>query len=260
MPRGHHTIGGYTGTVGTYTAGGRFDMRDALSLSRSFLWGNGFTQTGLILNVDASKTTSYPGSGSTWTDLSSSANNLTITGATYGSTGGGSFLFSSTSTYLYRATLTNTPSSNMTLCAWVNFTSSAAGQKLVMHSRSATDSDSEFSWEINSMKQTFWDYNLGYGFNTVSANTTFSTGIWYHIAFVKNGVNGTFYLNGISDGTATAAADKTYGTNDFAVGKDYRDNVLPFTGYLGELQIYNTSLTSTQIGNNFSYTRSRYGV
>ena len=36
--------------------------------------------SGLVLNLDASNASSYPGSGTTWTDLSSTANNGTLVG------------------------------------------------------------------------------------------------------------------------------------------------------------------------------------
>lgn len=38
---------------------------------------------GLVLCLDAGNTKSYPGSGTTWTDLSGQGNNGTITGAVY---------------------------------------------------------------------------------------------------------------------------------------------------------------------------------
>jgi hypothetical protein len=38
---------------------------------------------GLVLALDAGNSKSYPGSGTTWTDLSGQGNNGTITGAVY---------------------------------------------------------------------------------------------------------------------------------------------------------------------------------
>jgi len=37
----------------------------------------------LVCLLDAGNTNSYPGTGSTWTDLSGNGNNFTISGATY---------------------------------------------------------------------------------------------------------------------------------------------------------------------------------
>ena len=49
---------------------------------------------GLVLCLDAGNTKSYPGSGATWLDLSSNANNGTLTGSpTFNSANGGSLQF-----------------------------------------------------------------------------------------------------------------------------------------------------------------------
>ena len=46
-------------------------------------------QDGLVLNLDAGASTSYPGSGTTWTDLSGNGNDFTIdaSGFTHNSSG-----------------------------------------------------------------------------------------------------------------------------------------------------------------------------
>ena len=53
-------------------------------------------QSGLVLNLDASASTSYPGSGTNWTDLSLNGNNgtlLLVGGPTYSSISRGSIVF-----------------------------------------------------------------------------------------------------------------------------------------------------------------------
>ena len=48
----------------------------------------------LVLCLDAANSKSYPGSGTTWTDLSGNGNNATLTnGPTYSSANGGSIVF-----------------------------------------------------------------------------------------------------------------------------------------------------------------------
>ena len=53
----------------------------------------------LTLALDAANTKSYPGSGTTWTDLSGKGNNVTLTGATYNSSNSGVFVFDGTDDY-----------------------------------------------------------------------------------------------------------------------------------------------------------------
>ena len=56
---------------------------------------------GLVLALDAANTKSYPGSGTTWTDLSGRGNTGTLTnGPTYSSANGGSIVFDGTNDYV----------------------------------------------------------------------------------------------------------------------------------------------------------------
>lgn len=57
----------------------------------------------LVLNLDAGNSLSYPGTGTTWTDLSSSGNNATlVNGAGFSSADGGAITFDGTNdTVLY---------------------------------------------------------------------------------------------------------------------------------------------------------------
>jgi len=87
---------------------------------------------GLVLALDAGNTKSYPGSGSTWTDLSG-INNASLNGATFSSFGGGSIEFDGTNdyvdlggkTYIGSGEIeTGEANGNYTLEAWINVRSS----------------------------------------------------------------------------------------------------------------------------------------
>jgi len=56
--------------------------------------GPNISTSGLVLALDAANTKSYPGSGTTWTDMSGNNNNGTLTnGPTFNSANGGSIVF-----------------------------------------------------------------------------------------------------------------------------------------------------------------------
>jgi hypothetical protein len=56
---------------------------------------------GLILYLDAGNAASYPGSGTTWTDVSGNINTGTLTnGPTYSSANGGSIVFDGSNDYV----------------------------------------------------------------------------------------------------------------------------------------------------------------
>jgi hypothetical protein len=81
---------------------------DKMVLNRNY---EGIVTDGLVLNLDAGFTPSYPRSGTTWTDLSLSGNNGTlINGPTFNSENGGSIVFDGVDDY---ATTTKVP--NLTI-------------------------------------------------------------------------------------------------------------------------------------------------
>ena len=62
--------------------------------------GPDLVQNGLVLALDASDRNSYPGSGTTWRDMSGNSNNGTLTnGPTFNSANGGSIVFDGSDDY-----------------------------------------------------------------------------------------------------------------------------------------------------------------
>ena len=81
---------------------------------------------GLVMHLDAAATDSYPGSGTTWYDISGNSNHGTITGATYTSSYGlGSFNFGGSSSYYVQVPHSTSLNISSTLTAinWVYYRS-----------------------------------------------------------------------------------------------------------------------------------------
>ena len=75
---------------------------------------------GLVLALDAANIKSYPGSGTTWTDLSGIGNNGTLTnGPTYSSANGGSLVFNGTDNYVSLPANSINTNADLTLNYWV---------------------------------------------------------------------------------------------------------------------------------------------
>ena len=76
---------------------------------------------------------------------------------------------------------------------------------------------------------------------------------WTHLAFVRNGLSGSYYINGVLNSTQTAPNNVTYGTVNFTIGCDFRNiiygttNVRCFTGFIGSMTFLNTALSSSDI-------------
>jgi hypothetical protein len=78
--------------------------------------------SGLVLCLDAANPKSYPGSGTTWTDLSGNGNNGTlVNGPTYSSVNGGSIVFDGSNDYISTAYSIGTVSQQSISC-WISKT------------------------------------------------------------------------------------------------------------------------------------------
>lgn len=103
----------------------------------------------------------------------------------------------------------------------------------------STSSGSTLTFYINSIPQ-------------VSATANLATGKWYHIAFVKSGGVGRFYINGVSIGSGAVssvpnvAKRVTIGAGDEG-GPGYWVN-----GIIDEVSIYNRALSQSEINQLYS--------
>jgi len=147
----------------------------------------------------------------------------------------------------------NPASNQLSLSAWIK-TASTGNELLVSMGRSPSNFEGEWIWGISNGQLYFWDYQGSNGFPaTFTSTTSVNNGQWRHVAFVRNGLTGTFYVDGIPAGSMTAAKNVSYTNSDLVIGGDYRDYTnlgktdLFWTGQLDDLSISSTALTPAQI-------------
>jgi hypothetical protein len=227
---------------------------------------------GLVLCLDAANTRSYPGSGTTWTDLSGRGNNGTLTnGPTYSSANGGSIVFDGVNDYATVSDITgvtdfsNTNNYSVDFWVYVNSTqndtqngdndivekwSGPGGYPFVFRYVRATQ-------ELNCAA-----YN---GSSQNGLNIQISHSNWWNICGVFNWSNSllTVYGNGgNSIGSTTLNLTGTI-TNDSDLnlmrrgGATFNNYV---TGRLAALKIYNRALSASEVQQNFQALRGRFNI
>jgi len=126
-------------------------------------------------------------------------------------------------------------SGNFTIECWIYF-NSVAGQYTGIVSYA--DSSGWFGWQFqkygNQIGFEFISSNAAVG--TVYSSSTVTTGVWYHVAAVRNGSTITLYINGISQGTSTTSASYSSSSSFIRVGDD-RTLAYPLNAYVDELRI-----------------------
>lgn len=215
----------------------------------------------LILWLDAGQTASYPGTGTTWTDLSSNSNSPTLTNSPTFNTilGGGALTFNGTTNYAVKTTTNGFPSgaSPFTLSAWFYPTNSSSNQRVVAY---GTENTGQLvSIRINSggayiVSFAHWG---GVGYD-VSNGSTVNGNAWNNVVEVFDGTNDYMYINGTLVGTFTPSTLNISANSDFYIGK--RATGENFIGSVGQVMLYNRVLTADEISTNFNALRNRYGI
>jgi len=157
--------------------------------------------------------------------------------------------------YMYGSVINNvTLGSQFTVEMFINIDASMLNKNAFLFSlgRSTTTYINEAVLQLNQGKLYFWDYGTSsYGFSGPASTVQLQPGQTYHIAFVKNGTSGTYYVNGQPAGTITAAQNVIYSNRHIFLGLNHRDagsgGGYPYAGYMDEVRIWNTARTQAQI-------------
>jgi hypothetical protein len=210
--------------------------------------GSNLIVNGLVLHLDASNTASYPGSGTTWNDISGNNNNAALNSAVFTTTSGVSF-FNFSATF---ARTTFVKAASMTFSSWAK-TSDPANAMLFNAGNNFTGPDL-FFWS-NMLHWNVWDAgNSPFGFSTSNINTN-----WHNYTVVNNAVTNvaTLYFDGVQVGTAVYRSP-TYTTN-FYIGGAGNGGDWGWKGGIANFQVYNAVLTAAEVLQNYNALKSRFG-
>jgi len=220
----------------------------------------------LVINVDAADSSSYSGSGSTWTDLSQGGNNLTINGATYDSNGFFSFDGSNdTLTSSFNPSISS--NKEYTFEFWIKLSSSpsafqytqaiatdynASAPYVMMGIRGSSDSS-------HGGKLDHWERNTG---GTEVGNRyhgqTYFDDAWHNITYVADSTDLRMYV----DGTAVANTSRPGGTVNSSSNFSFMTgNGTYVKGDLASIRVYlDKALSSTEVTQNFNAKKSTFGL
>ena len=216
----------------------------------------------LILCLDAANTKSYPGSGTTWTDLSGNGNNGTLKGTT--TFNQNTIDLGNVNAITNYILLPNSVMSNITeftISLWVNPSNISVGNlNCIFHATNSGGNDFSIEW-YNDRIQTLITATYS------TFNYTFSNNAWYNFVFYRTG--GTtmgLYINGVSQGTRSCPSTTLNITGAIVMGQEQDaveggfQSVQSFAGKYANVSFYNRALVAQEIQQNFAATKSRYGL
>ena len=216
--------------------------------------------SGLVLHLDAGNASSYPGSGTTWTDLSGTNNHGTLeNGPTYSSSNGGSIVFDGVNDRVSAFPTQISGTGSKTISLWIKInTTSRTGL-------AGTRSLGEWGWGFTVNRNgtgnlAFYDTRG----SELSVAAGLTTNIWYNVSVTfDNSKIVTLYVNGLQVGiSSTPFAALNASTFNGVIGNEdeYTSPFYhPFKGNIAQVAIYNRALTAAEVLQNYNSLRPRFG-
>ena len=218
---------------------------------------------GLVLCLDAANARSYPGTGTTWSDLKGSNNGTLTNGLTFSSDNGGSLVFDGTDEYVdcgNGSDLNFDSGQSFSLSIWYRCTDTtgalitkgydSASQVTPWYQLWANNGDGDISMFLR---------NGSGGSFTTNENNNTANDEWFNIVGTLDAENGISYTytNGVRGSARSSISADSYGTNarNFIIGKHYNNSI---TGRVSLVHVYSKALTSEEVLQNYEATVGRY--
>jgi len=241
----------------------------------SYSFGKSIVTDGLVFYVDAGNDNSYPGTGTTWSDLIGGNDGTLANGPTFDSGNGGSIVFDGTND---RVDIGYTPEgqSSITICSWFKTTRTTRQVLVGAYSGYDATNSNAFALDLNrgsavsEQDSIYYFARIGTGSsnsqNSYVTNTSLSDGDWHFVAVTHDLPTGTVVIN--FDGTDYSVTD-TSSTSSGPWGSFQFDPMIGalnnqgtagvfFDGQVSCLSIYNRVLSSTEITQNYNALKNRF--
>lgn len=237
-------------------------------------------QEGLRLFLDAGNLRSYPGSGTTWYDLSGNGNHCTANGfvsnPVFQNTKGGRFYFNgaTSKSYFQSSSVTNLSNiGNHTVLVWLEWVPASHSRYYAFDSRvstPATGTGIGFDKETSTTASPFNFVNDTSGYDECSGPTNFQQNTVYQHGIIRNGSSIQIIDTNSTSLISPSLASNTLGNSLIGALGNYRVGAYEgcvsgtaeywWSGYIYAVMLYNRVLTSTEITQNHRVFSTRLGI
>ena len=219
-----------------------------------------FNSNGALLYVDAGNSSSYPGTGTTWTGLSNNDSNATLVSPSFTSAGAASYFtfnglgsnYASTTSSKFNVTYTG-----KTVIVVARMTAVlATAFRCLFGTNSGSRNFNTYIYSPSSGVYKF-HYSAG-GAGGFSNNLSLTTNQWF-VGAVTHTTGGlvTYYFNGVAVGTNTGITFTQYASNGgefIGLGDNY------WYGDINMCAVYGRALSTDEIKQDFNAIKSRYSL
>jgi hypothetical protein len=207
---------------------------------------------GLVLCLDAANTKSYPGSGTTWTDLSGNGNNGTlVNGVGYSGDNFGSLSFDGVDDYVDCLAQS---SGSFTQSGWIKTNNVSTYRSIVSWGEHSTQKDRTLWLEASTGRPALYFYATNN--NMITGTKNCADNNWHYVVGTWDGTTGKVYVDGYleNSGSLTASAYTYSSTN---IGRNISGGY-NFNGNIAQVSIYNIALTPQEIQQNYNALKGRF--
>ena len=218
--------------------------------------GLSIVTAGLQLYLDANNSSSYPGTGTTWYDLSSNHNDVEMQNSGSISFNSGSIKYFNTGSdgWFSKASGTNLPVGDdpYTLSVWVQLGASWGAQGLVSIGPFFNGNESNaFRTDSTNSYLNYWWGNDLYATSSLSPATQ-----WFNAVAKYDGTTRSIWINGVLASYDTPGAVHNVTSSDLQIAKTVASEYL--NGNIGQVLTYNVALSDAEILQNYNATVSAY--
>lgn len=237
---------------------------DKVCVNRDY---EGIVTDGLVLNLDAGFTPSYPRSGTTWSDMGGSNNGTLTNGPTFNSDNGGNIVFDGTNDFV-SSQVKNTPN-GQTMCSWIKTTSVKSDKSYLGDASNTIVGDTRNSvWNgfgVTNGKLNYNNASKNDNWRQYNSNQSVNDGNWKYLSvtFNKSTDIVSLYINGSLDSTYNnESSGGQYDPWTFmgfnVIGRGYGGDY--FDGTISVVMVYDASLTSSEVLQNYNAQKERFGL
>ena len=207
--------------------------------------------TNLAIWIDANNASSYSGSGTSITDISGNSRTQNLATAGQFVALNGIKCFDCNSNSITAASIGPTlPTIGFTYIVWARMKASSADYRTLFRSN---PDDHALLIQVGTNNLGMWDNN-GSNFHPAGYNVASLTNVWTQWAVTGDSSGQTFYINGQQVGTTLQSS---VGNNHWITGGV---TALQNFGYVANMLLYTIKLSQSQILQNYSGSRTQFGV
>jgi hypothetical protein len=223
---------------------------------------NQYTSDNLVLHYNPKMTESYPGSGTTLTDLTGNGMNGTLSNITYSNS---VFSFNGTNSQVNIPdnAILEPGSGSWTIEVWLN-NSGTSGTVLGKYNNGGESANISYALRLMGANSIRADFSNGSSAQ-VTDNYTFAANNWVQMVYVWDKTNNSIYTysNGVLKQTKAIALSGSIlnATRNLFLGAynggEYSQY---FTGQMGVVRLYKKALSASEVLKNYDANKADYGI